>query len=87
MGKQKLDVLEQFINLAMCNREINQHKAMKLWPQIEARLEPGFARLFRSEWNHFQIGHITSEQFAANEMKDLKEAFYAHIPKGHRRHD
>ena len=61
--------IEEFRNNVFCRREINQHKADKLWREIKVLIPPVERQEFQGEWEHYLIGEITTDQFARHFVK------------------
>jgi len=72
--KNKLDVFNNFRNNVMCRREHNQHKAKILWEIVEKHIPENEVISFKSDWNHYLIGHDSPDCFAIS-IFHLKKYF------------
>jgi len=52
-----------FVNNVYCRRELNQHKAHKIWDEIKEIIPNNIRQLFEIEWNHYCMGEFESDKF------------------------
>jgi len=67
----------QFTNEAFCRREINQHKARKLWEKLRSRIPDSERRKFEVEWSHYMLGEFGAAWFG-DEVNLIKKYFVIH---------
>ena len=63
-----------FINNVYCRRESNQHKARKLWDEIEHCFPDKIKTIFKTEWNHYYMNEFNSDKFGID-IEILKTNF------------
>ena len=74
MNVNLLNKFELFRNEIMCRRESNQHKATKLWDEINHVIPDGIRRKFQTEWCHYL--NNSNSKFALD-INGLKQYFNA----------
>ena len=52
-----------FANNVFCRRQINQHKAKKLWKELKEIIPNNVASSFETEWNHYMMGEFDPNKF------------------------
>ena len=63
-----------FVNNVYCRRDSNQHKAKKLWNEIEMLIPDDVRSLFETEWNHYCMGEFEPDKFRID-IETLKPYF------------
>jgi hypothetical protein len=62
----------KFKNEVLCRRDSNQHKARKIFNQLNLTEEQ--RTIFQIEWGHYMLNHISRENF----IKYIEELYEIH---------